>query len=264
MKRKHLFWFVFLIAVCYAVLLILSNSETNSEKIKPNSLVSTNDSGSAHSDTAIYGRISIADVKKLFNQQSGNTETLHPFLLVSDSAAVRVIINNKGEKYVLPGRGKYDIVALKYDLEGNIQWFITAGGKGNDRALGALFDTVNCCVYICGSFSDTAYFAGEQRISLGGTDVFISKWDYNANLLWVISGGSPGNDYANRMELLNDLIPGHSYINIVGKCDGMIRFDEVVLTNPPNNSAQNKNVFTVACSTDGASIPLAGFRWFIE
>ena len=257
MKTKHLF-LVSAIAACFVVFLFVCNN-CNAEKnaTKKTSTKPANAAIPKVSDTVVYGP-KMAELNVPHDSANRN-----PALVGGDSAKVRILKTKKGD-FVLPGRGMLDIVVLFGDSTGAIERFITAGGKGDDKANAAYQYPMFGKIIVCGYFSDTAFFGGKRCVSRGGTDAFVSCWDYDGNLVWVATGGSAGDDYARSFELGRDEV-GKIFVNVVGKSgSNSVRFGMAELLDPPNNSQQYTNVFAVLFTLDEGILVLDGFRWYVE
>jgi len=102
---------------------------------------------------------------------------------------------------IYQGNGLYEMFIAKYDPSGNLLWVKLAGGVDNDQG--------NCIkwnkgfLYVCGGFSDTAFFESTSVISKGESDAFVAKYDDSGNLLWVKPAGGTGFDYASSLDVDN-------------------------------------------------------------
>lgn len=84
------------------------------------------------------------------------------------------------------------IFIIKYDANGNEQWFRKAGGGIDNIAYGIDVDN-SSNVYICGDFLSSIIFYGPPNVPHSNTyseAVFVAKYDANGNFLWVESDGS--------------------------------------------------------------------------
>ncbi|MFT6128021.1 MAG: hypothetical protein ACJAVA_002518 [Flavobacteriaceae bacterium] len=101
----------------------------------------------------------------------------------------------------LTSNGSYDIFIQKLDVNGNLIWVKRIGGSYFDVPESIVIDNANN-IYITGNFSRTVDFdpgAGTlNKISNGGTDIFVLKLDSNGNFLWVnqIGGSTLDNGYS--------------------------------------------------------------------
>jgi hypothetical protein len=80
--------------------------------------------------------------------------------------------------------GSADVLALCYDLNGNIQWAKKAGGNGADRARGIGFNSGR--VFITGQFSGTASFGPFTKSASDNSDIFIACLDHTGTFRWAI------------------------------------------------------------------------------
>lgn len=102
---------------------------------------------------------------------------------------------------IYQGNGIYEMYIAKYDPAGNLLWVKLAGGADNDQG--------NCIrwnkgfLYVCGGFSDTAFFESTALISKGESDAFVAKYDDSGNLLWVKPASGTGLDYATSLDIDN-------------------------------------------------------------
>ncbi|MGD0710935.1 MAG: SBBP repeat-containing protein [Bacteroidales bacterium] len=96
----------------------------------------------------------------------------------------------------LTNAGGYDIFLAKYNINGNLQWAKSAGGKYWDKANSIALDSSGN-IYVTGCFqSDTLIFGSTTLIDKGGYNIFLVKYDNNGNVIWAKSAGGTGNDYA--------------------------------------------------------------------
>jgi hypothetical protein len=105
------------------------------------------------------------------------------------------LITFPGSAITLNCIGDNDAYVNKYDLNGNLLWAKSAGGKYNDKALGVTYDNTGN-VYICGLFTDTATFGTTTIYGNGGADIFIAKYNASGSFQWVKHAGSSGRDEA--------------------------------------------------------------------
>jgi len=77
----------------------------------------------------------------------------------------------------------------KYDTGGNMLWVRQAGGIGDDRGNGIAVDPAGN-VSITGQFMGTSAFGTGNLIANGsGSDIFVSRYSSNGNLLWARRAG---------------------------------------------------------------------------
>jgi len=94
--------------------------------------------------------------------------------------------------------GGDDIFLAKYDLNGTNLWVRAAGGTSDDFGYSIAVDNAGN-IYLCGKFSGTATFYGTSNISLnalGGSEIFVAKYDTDGQVLWAKKAGGTNNDEA--------------------------------------------------------------------
>ena len=86
-----------------------------------------------------------------------------------------------------------DILIMKYDSAGNVQWAKTPGGRYEDKA-NAIASDPNGNVYLVGQFDTDTLIFGEDTITnpYGYWDIFIAKYDPQGNTMWVKTTGGIG------------------------------------------------------------------------
>lgn len=98
-----------------------------------------------------------------------------------------------------PNYGGYDMVLMKFDLNGNYVWGRYAYGNHNDLGNAVAFDASGA-VYISGGFaSDSLIFPGADTLvnAFGSMpDIFVAKYDPAGNFLWSRRAGSVDNDHS--------------------------------------------------------------------
>jgi hypothetical protein len=158
--------------------------------------------------------------------------------LVSGEQANDVVVDAAGNIYVtgvyndtatfsgtvLNGLGGSEIFVAKYSPNGQLAWAKSAGGIGADEGSGIAVDGQGN-VYVCGRYDSAAYFGTTSQIGNGDLEAFLAKYDQNGNLLWVVSGGGPGNDYFSSIAIDNE-----GYIQGIGSFTGTATFGTNNLT----------------------------------
>ena len=92
----------------------------------------------------------------------------------------------------LTSAGSVDIFVAKYDTNGDLVWVKQAGGSSNDVGWGIAIDASGNS-YVTGFFNGTAAFGATNLTSTGFLDIFVAKYDFNGDLVWVKqAGGSSG------------------------------------------------------------------------
>ncbi len=76
-----------------------------------------------------------------------------------------------------------------------VEWLTQAGGLKYDSGMDISLDSDHNSLVV-GVFSDTLQLADKELAALGGTDLFIAKYDAVGTLQWANQAGSPANDEA--------------------------------------------------------------------
>lgn len=101
-----------------------------------------------------------------------------------------------------------DAFLVKYDQNGTYLWSTAIQSPDTDTGQSVAVDEKGNS-YLCGSFSgeSTNFSSGSGSISLtslGETDIFLSKYNPDGNLLWAKNMGSSESEQANDIKLDND------------------------------------------------------------
>lgn len=91
----------------------------------------------------------------------------------------------------------FDIFVVKYDTNGNVIWAKGAGGTSSDVGKSCYADA-NSNIIVAGTFSSPSFTLGTNTLTnanTGTTDIFITKYDSNGNVIWAKSSGGASNDY---------------------------------------------------------------------
>lgn len=137
--------------------------------------------------------------------------------------------------------GNTDIFIAKFNSSGVVQFQRRAGSTGNDVSRGIVVALNG--VYITGEFTGDAHFntAGipgtTSLTSVGGSDIFVAKYDFSGIIQWTRRAGGT----------LNDI--GYGIANIGDNVFITGQFFDVANFNTP--SATGSNELTSAGSTDG-------------
>ncbi len=113
--------------------------------------------------------------------------------------------------------GSADIFIAKYDPSGKILWARQAGGSNYDNGFGVATDKIGNIV-ITGSFSSaSAKFDGLSVRSVGGSDVFVAKYDPNGKIIWAKTAGGKLYDvgYGVTSDKNNDIIITGTFSNSI-------------------------------------------------
>ncbi|PKN44389.1 MAG: hypothetical protein CVU59_11740 [Deltaproteobacteria bacterium HGW-Deltaproteobacteria-17] len=118
----------------------------------------------------------------------------------STDSAQGVAVDSPGNLYVAgyangaldgnPYLGASDCVLIKYNTYGTRQWTRQWGSTGSETAMSVAVDGSGN-VYVTGDTSG-AMDGG----NLGGTDVFLTKYNSDGTLLWTRQWGSAGSEYS--------------------------------------------------------------------
>ncbi len=197
------------------------------------------------------------------NYDQGNAVTIDP------EGAVYFTGGFEGTVDFDPGDGEYaltsgilnDIFILKLNDAGNFIWAKSMGADYYDNGADIKTDG-DGNIFVCGSFQDVVAFEpGAQNFtltSLGESDIFVTKFDKNGNLLFALRQGSTGSDIASALVLDHT-----GLIYVTGYFSGEVEFvhpwGSTVL-----NSAGEYDVFVEKFNTDGDLIWVNGmgsFTW---
>ncbi|NUM51849.1 MAG: T9SS type A sorting domain-containing protein [Flavobacteriales bacterium] len=110
-----------------------------------------------------------------------------------------------------PGPGTYNVTSVwnnndgflaKYTASGSFTWGFSFGSAANDYGKHIQINAAND-IYLAGYFNQSVDFdPGAGNTSLNGTfDIFIAKYDKNANFLWVFKIGANGSENDHGMAL---------------------------------------------------------------
>ena len=119
--------------------------------------------------------------------------------------------------------GGYDIFLSKYSNDGTYQWTKTVGGTNSDILRSAAIDSAGN-VYLTGDYMDAVDFNPgidvETKTSLGGADVFISKYSSDGTSEWTRTFGGATLDWG--IAVATDY---YSNIYVTGLYTGTVDFD---------------------------------------
>jgi hypothetical protein len=93
--------------------------------------------------------------------------------------------------------GDNDLFIAKYDPNGLELWVKQIGGNNigkMEKTSGIICDKLNNVIYVTGMFCDTLIIDGFSLASYGLEDMFIAKFDFSGNCLWLKGGGSSSTD----------------------------------------------------------------------
>ena len=131
----------------------------------------------------------------------------------------------------LRSNGYTDMFIAKYDQNGNEIWIKNFGGNNpfsTNESLRTYVDNTRNFIIAVGTFQGTLTIDGNSVVSFGSSDVFIAKFDFSGNCIWLKHGGGSGNDngYAFTFDSNNDIF-------LTGSNADTATFDS--FTVPPGN-----------------------------
>ncbi len=127
--------------------------------------------------------------------------------------------------------GNYDAFLVKHDNNGNFIWAKAIGGAFDDVANAIVCDNSGN-IFVTGYYSSNTLTIGTSTLTnLGGTDVFVAKFDPNGNALWAKSFGD------NMIEESNAIA-----------CDGS---DNIYVTGQFQSNFINFGTGTLTCNGGG-------------
>jgi hypothetical protein len=99
------------------------------------------------------------------------------------------LTNASDSTYIYP----FDLFLVKYDINGNVLWAKSAGGKGDDEVFSAAINASGD-IYVTGFFDSPVFPIGPDTLMCNGeyyTTIFLAKYDTSGNVLWAksIRGG---------------------------------------------------------------------------
>jgi len=93
---------------------------------------------------------------------------------------------------VNPSKGSTDIFIISLSSDGDLNWYRTYGGSGEDTAFSITIDSKDH-LYVCGVFGSVIEFGSETLESVGVTDIFVLSLTAEGEPLWAKRyGGESG------------------------------------------------------------------------
>jgi hypothetical protein len=174
-----------------------------------------------------------------------------------DDSGTTIAVDAPGNMYVAGGYsgtasfdaitktslGLDDIFVAKYNKNGILQWVQAAGGAGKDSVHAIAVDGGGN-VYITGFYNGSATFNTTTITSLGGTDIFLAKYDASGAFQWAKSAGGTGSDVGSGIA-----IDGSNNIYVVGSYAGSATFGTHNKT-----SAGLSDIFLAKYDTNGTAV----------
>ncbi|MCS6905204.1 MAG: fibronectin type III domain-containing protein [Bacteroidia bacterium] len=146
-------------------------------------------------------------------------------------------------------QGNYDIFLASLNASnGNLNWLITSGGVGNDRAEALAVDPSGN-IYITGRFTGTSVpFNGTSSTvafasswAADNQDLFLAKYNSSGAIEWVRSTNASGLEYG------TSLVADLSGVVVVGAYQGAGTFGSINLT----SSSNSEDIFIAKYSPNG-------------
>lgn len=131
----------------------------------------------------------------------------------------------------------------KISNDGVWQWAHTFGGIDGERDHRLAIDNASN-VYIAGGFYGNKMFGSTNKISEGGVDIFVAKYDSNGNFIYVQTAGSELDDRANdvAVDINND-------IYITGEFRDKVGFALDTINN--NGGPNGRDIFVAKMAQNG-------------
>ncbi len=144
--------------------------------------------------------------------------------------------------------GSDDIFITKLSPDGSYQWTKTMGGVGSDIGHSITTDSLGN-IYATGWFNGTVDFNPDfedERISIGGEDIFITKLSPDGSYQWTKTMGGIGSDRG--FSITTDL---SGNIHVTGSFSGTVDFDPSEEVDN-RTSVGNADIFLTKFSPNGS------------
>jgi hypothetical protein len=126
---------------------------------------------------------------------SGNSYGVHNF-----TGSVSLDINNETVSFT--SNGQRDILVIKKNTLGHVEWAQQFGGPSNDEVT-SIAHSISGNIYFTGSFSGSVTFGegatSNELTSVGSSDIFIVKLTESGIFQWATSFGQTGSDLGRRI-----------------------------------------------------------------
>jgi len=165
-----------------------------------------------------------ADAYLRKHDSDGNELWTRQFGSQSGPSASGVAVDGEGNVYVagsasgaLPGQthlGKSDAYVRKYDRDGNEVWTRQFGSRGRDMANGVVVDSAGN-LYVSGTTRLSLPGQSNMEPVVGGSDVFIRKYDSEGNEVWTNQFGTQRGD-----SVAGVVVDGAGSLYVVGSTEG--------------------------------------------
>lgn len=120
-----------------------------------------------------------------------------------------------------------DLFLSKTDNTGTLEWINQMKNYSSDPAclpvsVSILLDDTNQVIYIAGMYCSTLEVDSFSILSEGSSDIFIAKFDFEGNCIWLKSMGSVSKDYVTGMT-----IDENNHLYLIGRSNYPINFDSL-------------------------------------
>ncbi len=139
--------------------------------------------------------------------------------------------------YTFTSRGDADVVLVKYNAAGAVQWARRIGGTGHESAGDVAVTQYSGYVFVTGSFESTIQFGSyhgydvSPLTSSGGSDVFVARYAASTGTLdWARKAGGTQEDNGNGLAVDNS-----DNVYVTGGFYGSIYFSTGFLSFPINS-----------------------------
>jgi len=137
------------------------------------------------------------------------------------------------------------VAKVTLEVPPEYHWLQRSGGTGDDQALAVAVDATNA-IYVAGFFSGVNP-ALSNLTSVGGTDIFLAKYDGAGNFLWARRAGGTGADAAQALRVDtsgNVWLAGHFFSSTA-------TFGNITLTNKSAPTAAHGDLFVAKYDANG-------------
>lgn len=128
------------------------------------------------------------------------------------------------DPFTLTKAGQRDLYLVQYNLAGQVQWALSEGGSGFEWPRAMTIDKQGNIILAGMFLSPVLTFGDFTLVNKGEDDIFLVKYTPHGDVVWAVSAGGAGYDYAE--EVVTDE-SGNIYM--AGSFNGpAITFDETV------------------------------------
>ena len=142
--------------------------------------------------------------------------------------------------YIFTSNGQSDVLLVKYNPDGVVQWARRIGGTGTDLAGDLDLVLGDDALFITGSFQSTIKFGTYHAIpvspltSAGQSDVFLAKYNLAGALQWARRAGGTGDDYGYGID-----VTSNDYLYLTGSFTGTMQFQLPLTTLSVTSNGQS-------------------------